>query len=311
MGQGLLQQGLQPRQLPRRHPAADERQAAAPAQGVGELGVGLGQLQRLLQVGELVAVAHRPGLDFAVQRRELLLVAPDALIEAGTDLLGMIAELARDGQGVEPGGLEQAVELLLLLAHGARHHHVGGLLILEERLHEVAGQAGRLAQALQVGRGQGADVDIEEPLLPLQQAQVQVQVGELVQGPEQLLGALALLLEAVQPLLLFRQLPPQLAQPFVDLLQLLLLHHPGPGEGLLPQQAAAGENLVEPRAGAAVELAVVLARRLGQLLLELVAGLGIEQAVFRQHQGGMGRILAQHLESDPLHGQWPEHGQSP
>ncbi len=166
---------------------------------------------------------------------------------------------------VPAGGLQHAFDLLCL-SGGAGDDQVHLFLAGEETDGGITGQAERVLETLEVGARQRADADIQQRALLLQQSEVDADVHELVERPEQLCRAAVFFAQPAHALLVFGAAVPHRLQPRSDLAQLLRcdrLHRRN--DGLRRIDLIVGQYLVEVRAGFGIGPAPGFARQLGEL----------------------------------------------
>ena len=165
----------------------------------------------------------------------------------------------------------------------------------------MIGQGEHVAQARKVVGGDRSDADIEQTASGLEPAQVDVEIGEIIQRLLQVAQFAEFALEPVQCVLVGPTLLPGLFQPVLDGDQVFPLQRlerrPVLGQRLAQQR----QQPVEVTPGAADPGAEGRAGDLRQFGIEqrpVVGGKGLE---FGQHQSGARQIFTHQFERDVPH----------
>ena len=189
IAEACLEHSFQRRQLAARYPAADRDQIAAPAHQPRQLRKGGGARENVCGADQaFMQLLVRP---FRAAARVFLLLflghARETSTQLPAHLVGPTVELGGNVHCSPAGGLEHALDFLRV-SDRARNDHAHLFFAGEERDGDIAGQAERFLKTPDVGIGQRADTDIEQGAFLLQQCQIDAEILELVERPEQLGG---------------------------------------------------------------------------------------------------------------------------
>ncbi len=258
--QCLMQLLFDHRHLCRGYPAGNQGQVAAAADGGVEPDEGFGQHQAVLCPQQTLAKARGGSFELELHLSALLLQPLTALAEIGPHPSRFAGQLGRDRQGLKAGGVQHRFDRAFVLAMGADDHHMDVRPCFQKAVQQMLGQLHRTLELMQVLLRHAADVEIQKTGGAAQLAEVDIEIGEILQRQFLLPDQALLFGQSMPGLLAGRAVLPGAAQPGVGVDEFRQSHH---GDRLESGRRQGDElaDLIEPGTRLLIVFAIPLAGR--------------------------------------------------